>query len=99
MSSPPLLISGATIIDGVHDRPLDGHAILIDGNRIRAIAPRGELGAPPGAETIDATGAYVIPGLMNANVHLVLTSLESLARYGECYEDLIVETAQLALKS
>jgi len=42
--------------------------ILIEGNRIAAIGPH--LSAPAGAETIEATGCAVIPGLINAHTHL-----------------------------
>jgi imidazolonepropionase-like amidohydrolase len=94
-----LLISGATIIDGVADRPLRGHSIWNDGQRIRAIDRRDTLGVPPGATVIDASGTFVIAGLMNANVHLMgATSLESLARYEGRYEEIIVESAQVALR-
>jgi imidazolonepropionase-like amidohydrolase len=94
-----LLISGATIIDGVSDRPVDGRSIWIDAERIRAIDRRDALGVPPGAQVIDARGTFVIAGLMNANVHLMgATSLESLARYEGRYEEIILESAQVALR-
>lgn len=95
-----LLITGATIIDGVADKPLTGHAILVEGGRIRAIGRREELHLPPGTPTVDMTGKFVIPGLMNANVHLLVnTTLETLLRYDGRYEELILEAAQVALKA
>lgn len=95
-----LLISGATVIDAVADEPRSHHSVWIDGDRIRAIAPTAELGVPDGAEVIDAHGKYVIPGLMNANVHLQSDiSTETLVRYMENFEPLIVESAQVALKN
>lgn len=49
-----------------------GQSILIQGERIAAIAPPGELPAvPPAAEVVSGTGKYVIPGLIDAHVHLV----------------------------
>ena len=95
-----LLVSGATIIDGVAQKPLQGRSIWIEEGRIKAIGARDELGVPPRAKVIDARGKYVIPGLMNANVHLFgLQPLESIARYTGRYEELIAEAAQVALKS
>lgn len=95
-----VIISGATIIDGVAERPIEGSAIVIDGGRIQAIAPRDQLGSIAGAQFIDARGKYVIPGLMNANVHLLMDiRLENLARYLGRYEELIAESAQVALRS
>ena len=95
-----MLITGATIIDGVSDKPIQGHAILIEGKRIKAIGKADELAAPADAGTIDATGQYVIPGLMNANVHLLCDIRpETLIRYEGRYEELIAESAQIALKN
>ncbi len=94
------LITGATIIDAVTDIPREGHALWIEDGRIKAIAPQHELKLPPGTKVIDAHGKYVIPGLMNANVHLLMDiRLENLARYIGRYEELIVEAAQVALRS
>lgn len=95
-----LLVSGATIIDGSAQRPIEGCSILIEGSRIKAIGRRDEFGVRSGVETIDARGKYVIPGLINANVHLVGdTRLENLARHIDQFEDLILESAQVALKN
>jgi len=66
-----LLISDATVIDGVAQAPLVGRSIWIEGGRIKAIAKCDDLSAPPGARVIDGRGKFVIPGLMNANVHLL----------------------------
>lgn len=94
-----LIVSGATLLDGVADRPLEGRAIWIEDGRIKAIAAPAVLGEPPGAQVIDARGKYVIPGLMDANVHLFgATTLERLAHHAGCYEDIVAEAAQIALK-
>ncbi len=95
----PLLISGATIIDGNGAAPIENGTIFIDGGRIVSVG-RGSS-APGGARKIDARGKYVIPGLMNANVHLfgAATNLERLMRHVDHYEDIIIESAQMALKN
>lgn len=94
-----LLISGATIIDGVADKPIEGQSIWIENERIKAIGRRDELDIP-NIEVIDVHGKYVIPGLMNANVHLLCdVRLENLARHLDRCEDLIAEAAQVALKN
>lgn len=56
-----MLITGATILDAVSDKPIEGQAILIEGKRIKAIGRRDELPVPADATVIDATGKYVIP--------------------------------------
>jgi imidazolonepropionase-like amidohydrolase len=94
-----LLISDATVIDGVAERPSEGQSIWIEGNRIQAIGRRDELGVPPSVRTFDARGKYVIPGLMNANVHLLAGFiLETVLRHLNRFEELIAEAAQVALK-
>ena len=53
---------------------------------------------PSQARRLAASGKYIIPGLMNANVHLLADiRLEVLARYMGRYEELIAEAAQVAL--
>ena len=86
----PVVIKGATLIDGTGRRPIADATIVIDGGRIVAAGPRAAVSAPAGAKEIDATGKFVIPGLMDANVHLVLGSaIEFIVRYEGRYEDLI----------
>jgi imidazolonepropionase-like amidohydrolase len=95
-----LVIVGATILDGVSDRPLHGQAILVTQGRIQAIGTRNELAVSDSVVVLDATGKYVIPGLIDANVHLLIdTRLENLVRYEDRYEALIAEAAQVALKN
>jgi len=95
-----LLISGATVLDGVAERPLEGRSIWIEGRRIKAVDASAELGVPEGATVIDARGKYVIPGLINANVHLLGDiRLENLVRYMDQYDEVIIEAAQVALQN
>jgi imidazolonepropionase-like amidohydrolase len=98
--SMSLVIVGASVIDGVAQNPLVGQSIWIERGRIRAIDKHDALGSLSGAQVIDAHGKYVIPGLMDANVHLLVdTRLENLARHEGRYDELIAEAAQVALKN
>src|SRR5262249_52600572 len=77
-----LLILRGTISDAAGDRPLTGKALWVEGARIKAIGSEDELRVSPGAQRIDARGKFVIPGLMNANVHLFsASSFERLVRH------------------
>ncbi len=94
-------IVGATVIDGTGADPVKDAVLVIDAGKITAVGPR-RAGhhIPRVARQIDAAGSYVIPGLMDANVHLVLgSSIEFIARYEGRYEDLIEEAAQVTLKN
>jgi len=95
-----LLISGATVIDGNAERPIEGQSIWIEAGRIKAIGRHDQMAVPSSIKVLDARGKYVIPGLMDANVHLMGdVRIEQLVRYEGRYEELILESAQVALKS
>jgi imidazolonepropionase-like amidohydrolase len=89
---------GATLVDGTGAAPLQASALVEEG-RIAWVGRASD--APSGVEVVDVAGRYVIPGLMDANVHLVGdTSAERLLRYapGE-YDDQVLEGAQVALRA
>src|SRR5947209_12107322 len=76
-----LALVGGTLIDGRGGAPLADASLLIAGGRIVAVGPRGAVRAPARARTVPAEGKFIIPGLMDANVHLVFgTSIELVAR-------------------
>jgi len=68
-STSVIVIEGGTLIDGTGRSPTTGTTILIEGNRIREIGRQGELTAPDGAHIIQASGKFIIPGLIDAHVH------------------------------
>ena len=63
-----LLIKGATIIDGVSDAPLRDRSLLIEGNIIRDVLSA-DAAAPAGAQVLDLSGKFIIPGLFDSHVH------------------------------
>lgn len=71
------LIRGATVVTMEAQGDLPEADLLIDGERIAAIAPRIEVGAD--ATLVDARGCIVIPGLVNAHMHTWQTALRGLA--------------------
>lgn len=62
-------IVGATVVDGTGADPHEGIAIGVRNGRITGLGS-----APAGAQTLDATGWTVTPGLIDAHVHLGLSS-------------------------
>ena len=73
--------------------------IVIEGTRILTIGDH-TLAPPREAKVISAEGQYVIPGLLDANMHLVLDFWPlTLIRYEGRYDELAIEAAQVTLKS
>ena len=66
--SDSILIRDATLIDGTGAKPRSGSDILVRGDRVVSIGP--DIETPPGAREIDATGKFVVPGLIDTHVHL-----------------------------
>ena len=97
-SQSTIVVRGATVIDGTGRAPIADAAIVMTGGRITAVGPAAAVPTPAGARVIDGRGKFVMPGLMDANVHLVYgMSVEFLARYEDRFDDLIAEAAQVAL--
>jgi imidazolonepropionase-like amidohydrolase/cyclophilin family peptidyl-prolyl cis-trans isomerase len=95
-----LVITGGTLIDGTGAPPVRDAVIVIDNGRFVAAGRRSDVTVPAGVREINAQGKFIIPGLMDANVHLILgSSIEFIVRHEDRYEDLIEEAAQIALKN
>lgn len=63
-------IVGATLIDGTGGAPLLRAVVIVDGDRIEAVAAHDELHLPSNVEIVDATGKYLLPGLIDSHVHV-----------------------------
>jgi imidazolonepropionase-like amidohydrolase len=85
-------IRAGTLIDGTGAAPVKNAVIVIRGERITALGA-GEA-VPPGAAILDLSGYTVLPGFIDAHVHLVGRTLGD----GDWFHAGLVETpAQLAL--
>lgn len=61
-------IRGVTLVDGTGRPPVPGTTVVIEGNRIAAVGT--SVQPPPGAQVIDGTGKFLMPGLIDAHIHL-----------------------------
>ena len=68
-----IALVGGRIIDGTGRRPIVPGTILIEAERIRAVGEATSVTVPPDALRIDVTGKTVLPGFVNAHVHLTFT--------------------------
>lgn len=62
------VIRGASVFDSIKGVMLPPTTVVIDGDRVASV---GMDSAPPSARIVDAGGKYMIPGLIDAHVHLV----------------------------
>ena len=65
-----ILIRAGRLIDGTGAEPLENAAILLEGDRIKAVSRQADIGNPDVSEVIDAPEATAIPGLIDVHVHL-----------------------------
>jgi len=66
----PLLLTHVGLIDGTGSPVRRDMTIEITGKRITAVYPDGSRAAPKDAKVRDLGGKYVIPGLIDAHVHI-----------------------------
>jgi imidazolonepropionase-like amidohydrolase len=59
------------LIDGTGAAPIDNGVVLMQNDRIVAVGKTADVELPDGAETVDATGKTVMPGLIDAHLHLL----------------------------
>ena len=96
-------IVGGTLVDGNGGAPVADAVVLIEGSRITAVGPRSAVTIPADARQIDARGRWVIPGMIDTNVHLSLYGgqndrYETLAKYQPRQDDIVLEAAQIDLR-
>jgi imidazolonepropionase-like amidohydrolase len=64
------VLKGFTLIDGTGRPPVADSAMIIDNGRIRWVGRTADLKVPAGAETVDLSGKFVMPGIINLHGHL-----------------------------
>lgn len=69
----PVAIVHARLFDAREAVARPGMTVVFSGNRISAVGKDGEVPIPDGAETIDASGKTLLPGLFDMHAHPSLT--------------------------
>ncbi len=63
-----VIIGGYVVpVDG---DPIDGGTVLLDQGKIVAVGTQADVAGPDAAELVDASGSWVLPGFIDAHVHL-----------------------------
>lgn len=65
----PVAITGVTVVDTAGGPSRPGMTVLVEGERIGAVARDGQVDLPHGTQLVDGRGKYVIPGLWDMHVH------------------------------
>ena len=66
--SQALVLRNVTLIDGTGGAAGPGMTVVVTGNRITAVGRN--AAAPAGAQVVDGTGKFLIPGLWDMHLHL-----------------------------
>jgi imidazolonepropionase-like amidohydrolase len=92
-SSPDaVLYRGAALADGRSDRLALDRSVLVQDGRIRWIRPGDDEQEtpPPGTRVLDATGATLVPGMVDSHVHVTLPGgARWIERTGDDTDDLV----------
>jgi imidazolonepropionase-like amidohydrolase len=71
IAAPPVVVRAGWLVDPAAGTATANQSLLIEDGHIKAVGPR--VDAPPGAQVIDLSNRYVLPGLIDAHTHLCLT--------------------------
>jgi len=70
---PPRALLGATLVDGTGGPPVEDSAVLLRNGEIECAGRRADCPVPEGVGTVDLTGSWLTPGLVDAHVHFSQT--------------------------
>jgi imidazolonepropionase-like amidohydrolase len=67
---PPIAIVGVAVLDGGDGPPVRDQTVAAAGGVIERVGPAAEVAAPAGAVVVDGAGGTLLPGFVDAHVHL-----------------------------
>jgi imidazolonepropionase-like amidohydrolase len=70
MDAPMNYVAGATVLVGPGLEPVVDAVIGLRNDTITAVGPRAQMEVPVGAEIHDASGSTIVPGFIDAHVHI-----------------------------
>ncbi|MFB7836332.1 amidohydrolase family protein [Streptomyces sp. NPDC056056] len=65
-----LVIEGGTLLDPATGEVTENAVVVIEDGTVRAAGRRGAVAVPRGVEVLDAHGRWILPGLVDAHIHL-----------------------------
>src|SRR5271169_5843916 len=72
--APVVFVKAGHLFDATSDDLRDNVVLVIQGERFTRIGPAAQVAIPAGAEVIDLSHAWVLPGLIDCHTHLSFRS-------------------------
>ncbi|PWN07402.1 amidohydrolase family protein [Rhodohalobacter mucosus] len=72
-TSQTVAITGATLFDGNGGEPVTQSVVVVSGGVIDCIGAEGDCYIPTGAEVVDASGQFIMPGMIDVHMHFFQT--------------------------
>jgi len=91
--SKPIVLKAAHLFDSVSGKLVDHGVVVVVGKKIQAVGPDAQI--PAGAQTIDLGDATLVPGFIDAHVHLSGVSSDNW--YEDWYNGIMRFPAEQAL--
>ena len=66
-------VKSSRVIDGTNGQVLNDGVVVVDGDRIVAVGPQSTTVLPRGVDAYDAGNRTIMPGLIDAHVHMLST--------------------------
>jgi imidazolonepropionase-like amidohydrolase len=83
-NEPIVVMTGGTLIDGRGGAPVANAVVVTQGDRIIAAGPAGSVAVPAGAaRIIDATGLFIMPGLIDLHIHFTQQRCHDFGKYSD----------------
>ena len=93
VAGPPIVLRAAHLFDSVSGKLVDHGVVVVSGTRIQAVGSDAKI--PEGAKVIDLGDATLLPGLIDAHVHLSMESSPNW--YHDWYDGIMRFPAEQAL--
>lgn len=73
--SEKFALVGGTVITATGERPITNSVVLIEDGHINQLGTRDVVTVTEEYRTIDVTGKWITPGLIDSNIHLILMTV------------------------